>query len=243
MLLLHVDDSAITGHREDIEEMLKSVREEFKIKTEGGLNNFSGCDMLREKEKMECWMLQPHLIKKLNDKFFKTVNKMRETHTAGTPRLVIDKVKDEEDGTGKERHCDHGSGVGGSLCLLKHSRPELSNPMRELSRGMSNPGNEHEKEMHGVIKWVLDNPDTGPSIGPEMERNETGDIIWRLKGMCDSTWGSNKDDGRSVTGCTSYSMVVPVLWKSKIQPHVTLSMSEARHVATNELVEKTLFVL
>ena len=35
--------------------------------------------------------------------FFKTVGKMRETHAAGTTRPVTGKLKDEEEGIGKER--------------------------------------------------------------------------------------------------------------------------------------------
>ena len=86
------------------------------------------------------------------------------------------------------------------MYLLKHSRPELSNPIRELSRCVAGPSGDNLNEMYRVIKWVLDNPDAGLRIDPEVESNEKGEIIWRLVGVCDLTWGSNKEDGKSAMG-------------------------------------------
>ena len=52
MLPLCVDDSAVVGHRSDTDEFFESARKTFKVKLEGKLNNFLGCDMSRGKEKM-----------------------------------------------------------------------------------------------------------------------------------------------------------------------------------------------
>jgi hypothetical protein len=62
-----------------------------------------------------------------------------------------------------------------------------------------------------------------------------------MSGISDSTWGSNKEDGRSVTGYILYFMGVPIAWKSKGQPHCTLSSSEAEYVAISELVKEVEF--
>ena len=68
-------------------------------------------------------------------------------------------------------------------------------------------------------------------------------INWILKGICDSTWGSEKQDGRSVTGYILYFMGVPISWKSKAQPLVTLSSSEAKYVAASELLKEIKYTM
>ena len=64
-LLLSIDDSAVMGHRSDIDEFFKLARKRFKVKTEGKLNDFLECDMLREEGKDECWILQPCSMRNL----------------------------------------------------------------------------------------------------------------------------------------------------------------------------------
>ena len=65
IVLLYVDDSCVLGKREDIDELVVQLRTRFTIKVEGGLNDFLGCEILREEGKDECWILQYHLVKKL----------------------------------------------------------------------------------------------------------------------------------------------------------------------------------
>ena len=106
------------------------LRKRFTIKVEGGLNDFLGCEILREERKDECWILQYHLVKKLISTFGELLKNKRRTHTPGTPRTVQVRPVKEEDKVGKEKHKEFRSGVGSLLYLLKHSRPELSNPIR-----------------------------------------------------------------------------------------------------------------
>ena len=77
----------------------------------------------------------------------------RKTKTPGTARAVQVVPKEDKDKLDPEQHHKFRSGVGMLLHLLKHSRPELSNPIRELTRCMSGPGPDNVKEMHGIIKW------------------------------------------------------------------------------------------
>ena len=120
-----------------------------------------GCEILKDdKEETDncCCVFQPHLIKKLVKTFRELLKCERKTKTPGTPRAVQVVPKEDDEKLDEEKHHHFRSGVGNLLCLLKHSRPELSNPMRESTRCMSGPGPENMKEMHCVINWVLDHP-------------------------------------------------------------------------------------
>ena len=112
IVLLYVDDSAIIGCREDIDEFCENVRKRFKVKVEGGLNDFLGCDILREKDKDECWILQPHLIRKLKETFGKCLEGRKPTNTPGTPRRIQVTNGDEKEKLDKAGHKLFRSGVG-----------------------------------------------------------------------------------------------------------------------------------
>ena len=63
------------------------------------------------------------------------------------------------------------------IYLLKHSRPEPFNIIRELSRYLSDPSEKNKKELIKILKWVIHNPDIGLRIKPKLKFNEKGEII------------------------------------------------------------------
>ena len=106
------------------------------MKVEGGLNDFLGCDILGQEGSNQFHILKPHLVNKLVKTFGGLVEKKRSTDTPGSPRKVQTRPKEKEDAVSKERCSEFRTGVGMLTRLLKHSRPELSNPIRELSKCM-----------------------------------------------------------------------------------------------------------
>ena len=107
---------------------------------------------------------------------------------------------------------------------------------------MNNPNTDHLKEMFRVIKWVLQTPNIGLKMSPQVVRDDLGQIIWKVHGICDATWGSDPDDGRSITGYALMFMEVPIIWKSKTQQSVVLSSAEAEYISSTELVKEVLWI-
>ena len=77
-------------------------------------------------------------------------------HKEGDPVVEVD----------KEEHSLHSSGVWMLLYLVKHSRPDLANPVRELSKVLDGPTPVATKELKRVTKFVLDTKDCGLKIRP-----------------------------------------------------------------------------
>ena len=75
--------------------------------------------------------------------------------TPGTPRFTARRLENPEDKMNPEEHETYRSGVGTLLYLSKHSRPDIWNPVRELSKTMDEPVPAHLKEMYNVIRHVL----------------------------------------------------------------------------------------
>ena len=93
----------------------------------------------------------------------------------------------------------HNSGSNPPLYLTKHSRPDICNPVRELSKTMDAPVPVHLKEMYKVIRHVL----STKGYGLKFELSK--DIIkWALKALSDSDFASEKETRISVFGYIIY---------------------------------------
>ena len=68
-------------------------------------------------------------------------------------------------------------GVGSLMYLVKHSRPDISNPVRELSKGMKRANNSHLKSLHRLISFVVNTKERGLLIKPLMD----GKMDWKME--------------------------------------------------------------
>jgi len=104
------------------------------------------------------------------------------------------------------------SGVGMLLYLLKHSRIDLENPVRELTKVLKSPTLLAYKEMLRLIKFVIDTATMGLKIVPTFTK---GQLEWRLLGASDSDWANDKDNRKSSMAFILFLNGTPILWQSK----------------------------
>ena len=110
------------------------------------------------------WLGQPHLIANLVKKFGEKIKNLRNYKTLGTPNLNMIRNTNEAKAISKLDQKLYFSGVGMLLYLTKHSRPDIANPVRELSKVLDGATAESFKEMLRVIKYVLDTRNTRPYV-------------------------------------------------------------------------------
>ena len=124
------------------------------------------------------------------------------------------------------------------LYLIKHSRPDLCNAVRELSKCLDGASQAAYKEMLRVIKYVLDSKSKGLKIEPTLE-----ELVWKIILFSDSDWAGDKDNRRSVGGHMLFLNGVLISWRSKLQKVVSLSSAEAEFYACSEAVKEIPFVI
>jgi hypothetical protein len=129
------------------------------------------------------------------------------------------------------------SGVGILLYLIKYSRPDLANVVRELSKCMDGASLAAYKEMQRVIKFVLDTRMHCLKLQPRNESEK-----WDLVSYYDSDRAGDPESRISVTGFIMYLLGVPICWRSKAQKGVTLSSTKAEYVAMSEAVKEIRFI-
>ena len=169
------------------------------MKIQHNLADYLGCEFHMNKERTRGWLGQPSIIKSLQQKFGERAMKEKLSLTPGTPRFTARRIENPEDKVNPQDHEIYRSGVGTLLYLTKHSRPDICNPVRELSKTMDAPAPAHLKEMYKVIRHVLSTKGYG------LKFDLRKDIInWALKALSDSDFASDKEIRISVFGHIIY---------------------------------------
>ena len=164
--------------------------------------------------------------------------KVRLSLTPGTPRFTARRLENPEDKISSEEHKTYRSGVGTLLYLTKHSRPDICNPVRELSKTMDAPAPVHLKEMYKVIRFVLSTKDYGLMFELRKDMKK-----WALKALSDSDFASDKETRISVFGYIMYFCGIAIAWRSKGMKSVVLSTTEAEYMALSEVVKELKFIV
>ena len=151
--------------------------------------------------------------------------KERLSLTPGSPRFTARRLENPEDKVNAEEHETYRSGVGTLHYLNKHIRPDICNPVRELSKTMDAPAPAHLKEMYKVIRHVL----STKRYGLKFELRK--DIMkWAFKALSDSDFASDKETRISVFGYIIYFCGISIAWRSKGMKSVVLSKTEAEYM-------------
>ena len=107
------------------------------------------------------------------------------------------------------------SNIGCLLYLVKLSRPDLANSVRELSKVMDGAAPGHVKELKRLIQFVGNTKKKG------LKMKFSEEDPWEIVAYSDSDYAGDKEGRKSVTGMVVLISGVPISWKSKGQPTVT----------------------
>ena len=119
----------------------------------------------------KAWLGQPTIRKSLEKQYGeKGARKKMAITTPGIIGVNVDDISKVDEKT----QAMYRSGVGILLYLTKHSRPDITNPVRELSKSMNGTTMAHVTEMYRVIKFVLETKTLGLWMVPFFQ-----DGIWK----------------------------------------------------------------
>ena len=238
-VLTYVDDNLVVGDRKAIEKVLKDVEQsEFNFTVENKLTDYLSCEIVADKIKKKAWIGQPHMVKKIIKTFEEEYKGMQVYGTPGTPGFQIVSPKEEDPILPDDLQKRYRMGVGQLMYCIKHSRPDIANAVRELTKVLGKATPAAYKEMLRVCKFVTDTKNMGLKVDPVIPE----DGKWELVVYSDSDWAGSKDDRRSVGSYYIFLNNVLILWRSKSQKVVSLSSSEAEFYACAEAVKEIPFV-
>ena len=232
-IIMYVDDMLIIGKKDQIQEFDTKIQQEFSVKIQHNLANYLGCKFHMNKEKTKGWLGQPSIIKSLGQKVGGRAMEEKLSLTPETPRFTARRLESHEDKVNAENHETYRSGVGTLLYLTKHSRPDICNPVGELSKTMDALAPAHLKEMYNLIRFVLCTKDF------ELKFKLIKSIRkWVLKALSDRDFASDKETRISVYGYIIYFCRIPIAWRSEGMKSVVLSTTEGEYTALSEVVKE-----
>jgi hypothetical protein len=188
-VIIYVDDGGIFGTEEDIKETIEALRTTFMVKDLGKLEHFVGCRLIQDmNDKNKILIHQPKLLKHLEADFKKLIGKPKQYSTPAGPKTIIMRPEKGDKLISKSEQTIYRSGVGMLLYLVKHSRPEISNAVRELSKVGDGATYGHWKQLMRTIQYVLNSKTIGLRIKPTVL-----DGTYTLEGISDSEYAGDKD--------------------------------------------------
>ena len=136
IVLMYVDDNLVIGNETTIQKTVEQLKKEFNVTVKEDTSDYLGCEVLTSENKRVGWIGQPHLHKNLQHRFGTLTNDMKIPKTPSPPGFHVVRPTTETSKIDDKTQKLFRSGVGMLLYLVKHSRPDLSNCTRELSKVM-----------------------------------------------------------------------------------------------------------
>jgi hypothetical protein len=136
VVLTYVDDNLCVGNPAALKKVCEQVKQSgLEITVEDKLTDYLSCEIRFNDDRTKAWIGQPHMTKKIEQVFGEEVAKRqvyRTPGTPGTPGLGLVKVQEEAEKVSPEMPSRYRTGVGMLLFLIKHSRLDMANAVREL---------------------------------------------------------------------------------------------------------------
>ena len=190
LVIIYIDDGFCVGDKEALEQFFQQLKDKnLELKVADDMEDYLSCQVLFSEDGKKAWLGQPHMVNKLLKAFGKHIENVMVTKTPGPPGVTVDRPKEGDEVLSAEQQKLYRSGVGMLLYLVKHSRPDIANAVRELTKCMDKGTPEAYKMMLRCIKFV----ESTQTLGLRIEPNQFGkDIVWKLVVYSDSDWAGDK---------------------------------------------------
>ena len=217
-LLLFVDDALITGKTEQVENLIKILYNNFKVKDMGEANSFLGMQFNRTDDSLI--IIQNKIINKLLKEF-----NMENCRNVATPMEVGFKIEETEmviDVPYRQLVCS-------LMYIAVITRPDLSFAVSMLSRVLDRPTNQTWQAAKRVLRYL----NATKEMGLKFEKSEG-----KLISYSDADWAGDQISKKSVSGFVAFDGSNPIAWFSKKQNCVALSTMEAEYCAASAAEEE-----
>ena len=238
-VLTYVDDLMFFGHRSDIDVVMTEMRKELLLKTTGQLSegqevHFLGPEIRRTSEAIELSM-SPIYVEKIMETL-----EMQTCKSVTTPGVDILKKVTNSDQVSPEMHKLYRRVVG-QLLWLSNLRCDIMYAVKELSKGLTGPTDDHFAKLKHLVKYLSGTKTFVQQLRPNVKLSTQHKGI-DINCFVDSDWAGDPDSRKSTSGVSLFVLGVNITSHSRTQQSVALSSGEAELYAIGSGVADSLFV-
>jgi hypothetical protein len=222
MIALYVDDLIIGSNCSSLMNQTKqNLNERFAMKDLGQLKFCLGIEVRWNKDGT-CALRQKHYVLETLEKFNMADCKPVSTPMAPGQKLSKAMCATTDNEKAQMANVPYRSAVGSLIYMVTGTRPDIAVAVGEVSKYLENPGEQHWMAVKRILRYLKGTADWSLIC-------KTDSI--NLVGYADADWAGDLDSRRSTTGYVFQIGGFPVCWKSKRQPTVALSTSEAEYMS------------
>ena len=237
ILAVHVDDMLLAGNSHELMEDAKTwLAKHFKIKDMGNLKLVVGLEVICDERRGTTKVSQGHFIDKLAIQYHQET-----APTSLTPlssRFAFTSEDSPSTGMDKEEmsHIPYRLLVGALMYIMIGTRPDISFVVGCLSQYLINPGKPHWDQALRILNYLR----ATWNLVISYSQNLIGSLM--LRGFSDSDWVGEKDGSRLTSGYIWMLCGGPISWKSRLQPIVALSSTEAEYITITAAAQEGIWL-
>ena len=122
------------------------------------------------------------------------------------------------------------------MYIMIGTRPDISFAVGCLSHYLINPGKRHWDQALCVLNYLR----ATRNLVISYSRNSSNGLM--LHGFSNSDWAGDKDGSRSTSGYVWMLSGGPISWKSRLQPIVALSSTEAEYITVTVAAQEGIWL-
>ena len=234
-----IDDCLVIGDETMVPNAKKEFMDRFESEDNGEMSEYIGAKMEYNREEGWLKMTQPVLLQSFSDEFDLPYGDTPRTPAA--PGTVLTKSENDTE-LPPQAQAEYRKGVGKLLHLMRRSRPEMLNSVRELSKFMQQATWAHMTALYRAMKYCTETPKRGWVLQPNESWDGDPSFEFKIRGKSDSDFA--KDPTRkSVSGNSTFLCGAPVCLTSRQQNIIALSVTEAELISAVSNVQDMLFVM
>ena len=226
MLGLHVDDMIIINSDNDIlDEVIRMISKQFKLKRSDNLNNILGIEI----------NITPDIISMNQQKFIEEILrrfKMSDCHSVSTPIDInqnLDNCKDSKLIDSKK----YQEILGSIMYIMTKTRPDLAYAISVLSKYSKEPHEIHMTALKRILRYLKGTRDYALNY-----KKGSGS----LKCFVDANWRDGHEGQRSTSGYLFMFGQNLISWTSKTQTNVSLSTCDSELSALTEAIKRGIYL-
>ncbi|MBW0472312.1 hypothetical protein O181_012027 [Austropuccinia psidii MF-1] len=208
----------------------EDIKKEFEVKDLGKDDVMLGIKLIHAESGII--ISQAHYVESVLAVY--GMGKCKPMTTPMVPNSHLEKGTQEECSCFDTLNINYRSAIGSLNCLSEATRPDIYFAVSYLSQFLEKPGISHWTAFLHFLHYLRGTVAYG--------LHYTTDGVGGLCAYSDADWGNCRQTRRTVSGFVISFKGFLVIWKSRMQPSVSLSKAEAEYKALTDLSKEVLWL-